>query len=168
MGAGNEFGIGEVFNYSSATVVCWVQDNDPELYMLGPNKRSPLGVDVDLVSGFHMGPPKATGPWQSPKLDGHYKWIKFANGSVVTIRGGAADLSIEYSLSAQADKELARISKTPIVGGGRYVAARAKLLVHPTYTDEEALKLSGVDMSKVKSSLEFLSSNVNWGSGIQP
>jgi hypothetical protein len=160
MGAGNEFGIGQVFNRSDSTIVCWVQDEDVQLFLLGPNRRSPIGVDVDLVKGWCSGRP-TFGSHTIPKIGGTFDWWKFANGNDVAIAGKSPDLQIDFNLSEQAKKQLNKVCgaapwKAPACG-----VASAKLYYHPNYTDEKAKTEGGLD---AKDDLnKYLQPDENWG-----
>jgi hypothetical protein len=74
---------GRVFNTSDAPVLCWVQDNEPEIYQLGPNRSSPPDRDVDFV--------KAVSP---ATLKGFTQWFKIWSYATAVITGKTPDLHI--------------------------------------------------------------------------
>jgi hypothetical protein len=77
---------GGVVNESNDVILCWVQDDgDPEIFELGPNRRSPSDRDVDAV--------KAVGP---SKLNSSAGWFKFGDHNTALVGGKARDLELDF------------------------------------------------------------------------
>ena len=96
---------GRVFNASNATVLCWVQDEDPEIFRLGPMRSSPRDRDVDAVKAA----PPAT-------LKGSALWFKFHDWSTAVISGSSPLLHIhidwQFVNSTLSDAQMLQLSGT--------------------------------------------------------
>ncbi len=82
---------GNVINRSkNGVVLCWVQDDDDlNIFELGPNRKSPPGVDVDAVRAL-----------PGTRLQGVSGWFKFGDHNTAKVDGEGHNMDLDFTFGS--------------------------------------------------------------------